>query len=95
MRNYRDEVVGVIQLINRKPSFETVLTSPEQTIEVVHDFDARDERVAIALASQAGVALENSRLVENIQGLFENFVTAAVKAIEVRDVSTQGHSERV
>lgn len=95
MRNYRDDVVGVIQLINRKPSFETVLTSAEQTIEVVHDFDARDERVAIALASQAGVALENSRLVENIQGLFENFVTAAVKAIEVRDVSTQGHSERV
>lgn len=95
MRNYRDEVVGVIQLINRKPTFETALTSPEQTVEVVHDFDARDERVALALAAQAGVALENSRLIENIQGLFENFVRASVKAIEVRDVSTQGHSERV
>ncbi|HET9097431.1 MAG TPA: HD domain-containing phosphohydrolase [Candidatus Baltobacteraceae bacterium] len=95
MRNYRGEVVGVIQLINRKPTFETVLTSPEQTVEVVHDFDARDERVAMALAAQAGVALENSRLIENIQGLFENFVRASVKAIEVRDVSTQGHSERV
>lgn len=95
MRNYRDEVVGVIQLINRKPAFETVLTSPEQTVEVVHDFDARDERVALALAAQAGVALENSRLIDNIQSLFENFVRASVKAIEVRDVSTQGHSERV
>lgn len=95
MRNYRDEVVGVIQLINRKPHFETLLTSPEQTVETVHAFDERDERVAAALAAQAGVALENSRLVENIQALFENFVRAAVKAIEVRDVSTQGHSERV
>lgn len=95
MRNYRGEVVGVIQLINRKPAFETLLTSPEQTVEVVHDFDARDEHVAMALASQAGVALENSRLVDNIQSLFENFVRASVKAIEVRDVSTQGHSERV
>jgi HD-GYP domain-containing protein (c-di-GMP phosphodiesterase class II) len=95
MRNYRDEVVGVIQLINRKPTFETVLTSPEQTVETVQDFDNHDERIALALASQAGVALENSRLVENIQGLFENFVKASVKAIEVRDVSTQGHSERV
>lgn len=95
MRNYRDEVVGVIQLINRKPSFDTKLTSPQQTVEVVEEFDNRDERVATALASQAGVALENSRLVENIQTLFETFVRASVKAIEVRDVSTQGHSERV
>lgn len=95
MRNYRDEVVGVIQLINRKPNFDTRLTSPEQTVEIVEEFDARDERVATALAAQAGVALENSRLVENIQTLFEDFVRASVKAIEVRDVSTQGHSERV
>ncbi|HEY9181431.1 MAG TPA: GAF domain-containing protein, partial [Candidatus Baltobacteraceae bacterium] len=95
MRNYRDEVVGVIQLINRKPSFDTKLASPEHTVQIVEPFDNRDERVATALAAQAGVALENSRLVENIQTLFETFVRASVKAIEVRDVSTQGHSERV
>jgi HD-GYP domain-containing protein (c-di-GMP phosphodiesterase class II) len=95
MRNYRDEVVGVIQLINRKPHFETQLLSAEHTVQVVHEFDERDERVAVALAAQAGVAIENSRLAENVQALFENFVRAAVKAIEVRDVSTQGHSERV
>jgi HD-GYP domain-containing protein (c-di-GMP phosphodiesterase class II) len=95
MRNYRGDVVGVIQLINRKPHFETPLISPEQTLQIVEEFDERDERIAAALAAQAGVALENSRLVENIQGLFEHFVSAAVKAIEVRDVSTQGHSERV
>lgn len=95
MRNYRNEVVGVIQLINRKPSFDTRLTSPEYTVQVVEEFDAHDERIATALAAQAGVALENSRLVESIQSLFENFVRASVKAIEVRDVSTQGHSERV
>jgi HD-GYP domain-containing protein (c-di-GMP phosphodiesterase class II) len=95
MRNYKDEVVGIIQLINRKPKFETLLTSPEQTVQVVQDFDNHDERIAMALASQAGVALENSRLVENMQSLFEDFVRASVKAIEVRDVSTQGHSERV
>ena len=95
MRNYRDEVVGVIQLINRKPSFDTKLISPEHTVQIVEPFDNRDERVATALAAQAGVALENSRLVENIQTLFETFVRASVKAIEVRDVSTQGHSERV
>jgi HD-GYP domain-containing protein (c-di-GMP phosphodiesterase class II) len=95
MRNYKEEVVGVIQLINRKPSFDTLLKDVQHTEDLVVEFDDRDERVAGALAAQAGVALEKSRLIENIQSLFERFVQAAVKAIEVRDVSTQGHSERV
>lgn len=95
MRDYRGEIVGVIQLINRKPAFETPLKSREQTEAIVSPFDERDERVALALASQAGVALEKSRLIDSMQTLFEQFVHASVTAIEVRDVSTQGHSQRV
>ena len=48
-----------------------------------------------ALASQAAVAIENSRLYEDIERLFEGFVTAAVTAIESRDPATSGHSCRV
>ncbi len=95
MTNVAGEVVGAIQLINRKPSFETTLETPEQTIQVVEPFDDHDEQILLALASQAAVAMENARLVESIQGLFETFVRASVKAIEVRDSATQGHSERV
>lgn len=58
-------------------------------------FDAHDERLLTALASQAAVAMENARLVDSIQHLFERFVHASVKAIEVRDKATQGHSARV
>jgi HD-GYP domain-containing protein (c-di-GMP phosphodiesterase class II) len=95
MRDHDNAIVGVIQLINRKPEFELVLTSPSMTEEVVNPFTERDESVLLSLASQAGVALENKALLESIQDLFEQFVRASVKAIEVRDKSTQGHSSRV
>jgi response regulator RpfG family c-di-GMP phosphodiesterase len=51
--------------------------------------------VVESLASQAAVALENSRLYEAIQRLFEGFVRASVIAIEARDPTTSGHSFRV
>ncbi len=95
MRDHENAIVGVIMLINRKPEFELVLTSPTMTESVVNPFTERDESVLLSLASQAGVALENKALLASIQDLFEQFVRASVKAIEVRDKSTQGHSSRV
>ena len=95
MRDHEDTIVGVIMLINRKPEFGMRLTSPAHTEEVVGPFSVRDEQVLSSLASQAGVALENKALLESIEDLFEQFVRASVKAIEVRDKSTQGHSSRV
>ncbi len=95
MRDHENGIVGVIMLINRKPSFDLVLTSPAMTESIVTPFSERDESVLLSLASQAGVALENKALLASIQDLFEQFVRASVKAIEVRDKSTQGHSSRV
>jgi HD-GYP domain-containing protein (c-di-GMP phosphodiesterase class II) len=95
MRNYLGEVVGVIQLINHKPSFDMVLDSPARTEEVVTPYTDHHEHVLLSLASQAGVAIDNKQLVDSIQDLFEHFVTASVKAIEARDPATQGHSSRV
>jgi len=95
MRDHENGIVGVIMLINRKPSFDLVLTSPAMTESIVKPFTERDESVLLSLASQAGVALENKALLASIQDLFEQFVRASVKAIEVRDKSTQGHSSRV
>jgi HD-GYP domain-containing protein (c-di-GMP phosphodiesterase class II) len=95
MRDHQNAIVGVIMLLNRKPEFGIVLASPAETEAVVEPFTDRDERVLRSLASQAGVALENKALVDAIQDLFEQFVRASVKAIEVRDKSTMGHSERV
>ncbi len=95
MKNQKDEVIGVLQLINAKKHASAKLTSPKVVREEVVPFWRRSQELASSLASQAGVALENNLLYRDIQRLFEGFVKASVTAIESRDPTTFGHSERV
>lgn len=95
MRTHRDETIGVVQLINRKRDGSARLTTPAVVEEQVVPYDQRSADLVAALAAQAAVAIENSRLYEDIERLFEGFVTAAVTAIEARDPTTSGHSFRV
>jgi HD-GYP domain-containing protein (c-di-GMP phosphodiesterase class II) len=94
MRNYSNEVVGAIQLINAKRLFETHLTVESVEAEVV-SFRPEDLEMIESIASQAAVALDNKNLLDSIQALFDGFVQASVTAIEQRDPSTAGHSGRV
>jgi len=94
MRNYNDEVVGAVQLINAKRRFETRLTKENVEQEVV-SFHPDDVEMIESIASQAAVALDNKNLLDSIQALFDGFVQASVTAIEQRDPSTAGHSGRV
>jgi HD-GYP domain-containing protein (c-di-GMP phosphodiesterase class II) len=95
MRNQRDEIVGVVQLINAKRKWDVKLLKIADVLNVVTPFASRQQEIIQSLASQAAVALENSRLYEAIQRLFEGFVRASVIAIESRDPTTSGHSFRV
>jgi HD-GYP domain-containing protein (c-di-GMP phosphodiesterase class II) len=95
MKNGRGEVIGILQLINCKTHAAARLTSAESVLREVRPFSGRAVRLAISLASQAAVAYENSRLYQDIEALFEGFVHAAITAIEQRDPTTSGHSQRV
>jgi HD-GYP domain-containing protein (c-di-GMP phosphodiesterase class II) len=89
------ELVGVLQLINRrKPGPPSKLTAASVPSEVV-PFDHETVELMRSLAAQAAVAVENNLLYKSIERLFEGFVTAAVTAIEQRDPTTSGHSFRV
>lgn len=72
--------LGVLQAINRKNN-----TS----------FDQSDLQNFVALGHQVGIAIENANLYQEIHLLFEGFISASVQAIESRDPSTSGHSQRV
>jgi HD-GYP domain-containing protein (c-di-GMP phosphodiesterase class II) len=95
MCNEKDEVVGVLQLINSKRDPSAKLTSRSGVAAQVVPFTLHHRKLLLSLASQAAVALQNSRLLASIENLFEGFVRAAVVAIEERDPTTCGHSARV
>ena len=94
MRDYHNDVVGAVQLINAKKRYETKLTIDNVGTEVV-SFQPDDVEMIESIASQAAVALDNKSLLDSIQALFDGFVQASVTAIEQRDPSTAGHSGRV
>ena len=95
MKDHKEEVIGVLQLINRKRHAEAMLAAPADVEHQVVPYSRRTVELVTALAGQAAVAIENSRLYEEIERLFEGFVKAAVHAIEQRDPTTFGHSGRV
>ena len=94
MRNYNNDVVGAVQLINAKRRFETKLTVDTVEAEVV-SFRPEDLEMIESIASQAAVAIDNKTLLDSIQALFDGFVQASITAIEQRDPTTAGHSNRV
>jgi len=95
MRNLEGKILGVIQLINRKPEQAIILHSADQIDQNVLAYDNDMQTIAEALASQAAISLENTQLADNIKKLFAGLIKGAVKTIESRDPSTRGHSERV
>ncbi len=58
-------------------------------------FSRRDLDLFSVLASNVAFAIERAELSSNIVEMFESFVSASVNAIEARDPTTAGHSERV
>jgi HD-GYP domain-containing protein (c-di-GMP phosphodiesterase class II) len=95
MRDHQDKIIGVVQLINKKRDAKTVLRPVTLVDSTVIPFTSVDEELVTSLASQAAVAYENTRLIQDIKNLFNSFVDASVTAVESRDPTTSGHSKRV
>ncbi len=79
MRNRRGKIMGVFQVLNKASGA----------------FEHRDEELLVAIASMAGMALENARLYGELKRTFDSFIETLSSAIDARDPITAGHSERV
>ncbi len=76
----RDKLLGVLQAINKRDGGL---------------FGEEDLQDFVSLGHQVGIAIENANLYQEINHLFEGFISASVLAIESRDPTTSGHSGRV
>jgi HD-GYP domain-containing protein (c-di-GMP phosphodiesterase class II) len=95
LKNKDGEVVGVLQLMNKKRNHYDKIDSEEKCRDAVIPFVYDDEEFIESIASQAAVSIERSQLYENIRELFEGFLGASIAAIDERDKVTAGHSKRV
>ncbi len=96
LKNRRGEVVGVLQLINKKKDPKKKWPSEDvPVLESMPDFHINDAKLLESFAALASAAIENAKLQQDIENLFEGFVRASVGAIESRDFITRGHSDRV
>jgi HD-GYP domain-containing protein (c-di-GMP phosphodiesterase class II) len=94
MRSTNGEVVGVVQLINRKHDAATLIT-PATAHALTRPFDAFDQSLIEALASQAAVCVERTRLLEGQQQLIDAIIALLAGAIDHKSPYTGGHCERV
>ncbi|WP_265947848.1 HD family phosphohydrolase [Dechloromonas sp. A34] len=85
MRNHEGEIIGVLQLIN------ALCPASGKVVE----FSPADQRLAESLASQAAIALTNRLLVQQLEALFESFITMINLAIDEKSPYTGGHCQRV
>lgn len=85
LKNHKDEVIGVLQLINATDRASgRVIAFEEQLVPLIE-----------ALSSQAAVALDNQRLIAEQRELFEAFMNLMAGAIDAKSAYTGGHCQRV
>jgi len=76
----KDKVIGVLEAINKKDG---------------GNFDEEDLSVFLSLADQVAIALDNSRLYQDLEEMFFQTAESLADAIEKRDPYTGGHTQRV
>ncbi len=84
MLDHEENVIGVLQLINKKSVLDEMIV-----------FDKQDEMIARALASQAAVSITNRKLIADLEGLLENFLQTINLALDEKSPYTVGHTDRM
>lgn len=89
MKNQDDEVIGVLQLINRKIS-RTATLAPGNIDEVVHPYDDAALELTLSLASQAAISMTNTRLYEGLKQSMDDLKQTQAQLIQGEKLASLG-----
>jgi len=83
LKNHENEIIGVLQLINKKENNKIV------------SFNKNDEEIITSFATIAAITLTKNQLIENFKELFESLIKTIGMAIDEKSKYTGGHVRRV
>lgn len=95
LTNYKEEVIGVIQLINKKIEPYFRFSKKEDYDAKTTPFTTEDKEIIKTMASFSGMIIERTILFNDIEILYESMIDTLVTALDQRDPITAGHSKRV
>lgn len=95
LKNMEGNVVGILQVMNKKKDPIVKIDSSEIGMRSVINFSYADEEFLYSIGALAAVSIERTQLHENIEQIFEGFIGSSIAAIDERDRVTSGHSKRV
>ena len=83
LKNHENEVIGVLQLINKIENGKII------------EFNKEDEKIIETLASIAAITLTKNQLIKDFENLFESLIKTIGMAIDEKSKYTGGHVRRV
>lgn len=95
MKNFSGQVIGVMQLINKKDDYNRLLSDIETFETHTVPYTVKEEELISSLTSQCAILLERNTLLNDIRKLFKTFIESLVTSLDQRDPVTAGHSARV
>ncbi|MDO8478260.1 MAG: response regulator [Candidatus Rokubacteria bacterium] len=90
MKTPAGEIIGVLQLINCKRVPGRPLARPEALHDEVMPFPERYRNLAASLASQAGVAIQNAQLLEELRVALQEIETQQQQLVQTERLSALG-----
>lgn len=84
LRDHKNKVIGVMQLINSKNSMGDIVP-----------FDKGIQKILLSLASQAAISVTKTKLIEEIENVFTGFVRVMVTSLDAQTSYNANHTKNM
>ncbi|MFA9422317.1 MAG: HD domain-containing phosphohydrolase [Sedimentibacter sp.] len=84
LKDHKNEVIGVIQLINSKDDIGKIVP-----------FDKDVQKILLSLASQAAISVTKTKLMEEIENVFTGFVRVMVTSLDAQTSYNANHTKNM